>query len=501
MLRIRFFTLSFLIFLAGPCMAASDSHPDSIGHFRWSFLYQNRIELARRSEPFPWNDREESSHISDRAAVLVEYVPSLSFRIFCKGATGIRKIEDGVPGNRFILEQGHVCATTRSGSLAGRIFLKERVFRTDHKLLYFISNDSRNVGRGGEGIRIAAGYGRRFGLLYTESVLRSEESYKKYGGFSPLDGGGDIFRFLRLTLGLGGVRTGMLLSEIRSQRLGDMVAVGTDLDIRIRRITLVAELARMQPGAWSDLEKGVLFGIDPRKFRPNRVSAVFSGKTVFAAEAAGLEIGNSSLGTVGLIPGYRYIGREFVDRVGELPDGVIETSLTSWWRHPVYDLFSMLEAVRRYRYEDGVDRDHLRGLIRARLRGGFEVENGVLVREHDKPSCFLSLLDENKLTRLAATARLDDLGGKNDLSFLVTGSMNFARSFSFRSTLYLYRSVESYYNVACEYRPGPRFLCVISAGSYVPLDEGLQLRHEFEHEPPLRERRVSVLARIWFGEI
>ena len=493
--------LAVLAVWAQPGRAASSAVGDSTACVRWSVLYENRIELSRLSEPFPWNDPEDGAGMHDRVAVLAEWTPAPHLRLFAKGATGLRKIEGDIYRNRFFLEQGHIQVDVGESILGARLFLRERIFRTDHKLIPVVSNDSPNIDGRGEGAYLRIGLGGHVKLVYTESLLREESRLDRYGGMPPFEGGGDVFRFLRLKLGSGPVRTGLFLSEVRSTRVDDVVLLGADIEVGYGGVTFVGELVRSQRGRWKDLEDTSLFGVDLGKWKPNRSSAALSDETIFAAEVLGLETGNASIGRFGLVPGYRYYGRLYSGHVGEITAGLVETYLTSWWRHPAYDLLCTLEGGQLYDGSAGDEYGFLHGTVRMRLKGGFDVESGLIAGEGDSPSTVLTLLDENKLTRLSTTARLDGAGEENDLSFIADGSMNLSRSITLRSTLYLCRSAESYYWIGVELRPAPRFLCALSFGSFHPYYEGIMLKRAHAPEAPPKERRISVFTRIWFGGI
>ncbi|MCK4237340.1 MAG: hypothetical protein KAX38_09500, partial [Candidatus Krumholzibacteria bacterium] len=130
---------------------------------------------------------------------------------------------------------------------------------------------------------------------------------------------------------------------------------------------------------------------------------------------------------------------------------------------------------------------------------GFETRKGLLLREGERPSLVLSFLDESRITRMRATARLDGLGGRNDFSFLAEGGMNFGESWTVQSVLYFFGSAERLYNLGFEFRPGRRFLFMLAFGSFIPFQEDIMLNYSHDLHPPEKERRVSIFTRIWFG--
>lgn len=486
---------------------------------KWSLSYTNRIELERSSEPFPWNDRESESHVNDRLVLMAELAPSSSFGVFLKGATGRRGAGRNIYRSRFSLEQGHAGFSLLRGTLRGRLFLRERVYRTDHRLLRLVSNDSPFIRDRGEGLKIEIGRGSRFSMSYTESILR-DGSFDGTGGLPEFSGGGDVFRLLRGNVeAVRGFRIGTVVSETRSIQSGDAVMVGMDIGLSLRGVDLVAELARTCKGRWKDLNRSSLFDVRPGNLRLGESGSVFSENVAFSTEIHGMELKTGNLGTFAVVPGYRFHGNEFEDPHGEVGTGLVESYITSWWRHPRYDAILALNAAECYRNVTGEDFGLLDGSLRLRYRGGFEVSERILLREGEKPSFVLSILDENSVTRTSATARIDDAGGENHLSFLVEGGMNIGRAWTLRSLLYLYRETRSFYNMELEFRPGSRFLLKAALGSLSPFDEGMgrsdrfmaaygniTYRNELMNQgmyldPPSGERWISVYTRIWFGRM
>ena len=202
----------------GRCTAAE---PDSISTIDWTLLYAGRIDLTRRDEIFPWNDPEAVAHRNDRLVSMLLVRPHPAWAVFLKGASGYRREREGVPRNRFALAQGHVGFDAGGGGVRGRLFLRERSFRTTHKLLPLVSNDSPFLDGRGEGLRLdVEGSSGRFHLRYIESTLRTEDLSIR-GGLPAFGGGGELFRIVSGSLRLaGGTRIGLTASEVRSVQSG-----------------------------------------------------------------------------------------------------------------------------------------------------------------------------------------------------------------------------------------------------------------------------------------
>jgi hypothetical protein len=477
--------------------ARSGDLPDSSLVYRWSAVYRSRIDIDRAPLVFPWNDEEAFSHFNDRLAILGELSFEGGVSVFGKGATGFRLGGD-YQEEQFILDQGHVAFNLLGGSFKGRLFSRERVFRTDQRLLAILSDESGFVAGRGEGLALEMNAGGRLALSYIESIMKDD--FPDHGGLPTFRGHGDVVRMFRLE-GFRRPRwhAGLTLLEERSEKYGDRVTVGTDFGLRVRGVDVLAELARTQSGGWEDLREHALFDLKPREARLDRLGAVFSDNDAFAAEIDGLKLGMGNLGDAGLVPGYRFAGKEFTNPEGEIAEGLSESRVLAWWKPTPYDALITIGA------SDGVCRgrgfSRLIGNARMRLKRGFEIGESILCASGERMSTAVSLIDDNALSRIVMTARIDDLGAGNVLSYLAHGTLNLGSRVSAKSALYLYQSRASLYNVELEFRPREKFLFRAALGSFTPQYEGLMLDHAFEHEiyPPSKDRFILFFARIWFG--
>ena len=201
-----------------PAAAASDSSAaaDTSGSLsslrvpaRWSAIYGNRLYLSKLSDHFPWNDEEAMSHLNDRLAFLLEVPSDRRAKLFLKGSTGHRKVEEEIYNSRVVLEQGHLGYQRSAIQLDARAFLRERMYWSFNRLLQFVSNDVPLLSGRGEGLSIAAGGKSRYGLRYTWSTLRGDWIFDDYGGLPVFRGGGDVYHLLNGYVGfLRGWRLG-----------------------------------------------------------------------------------------------------------------------------------------------------------------------------------------------------------------------------------------------------------------------------------------------------
>ena len=477
--------------------ARSEERADSSVVHRWSVVYRSRIDIDRTPLDSPWNGEEASSPYNDRLAILGELSFEPGVSVFGKGATGFRLGGD-YQEEQFILEQGHVGFNFLKGAVRGRLFSRERVYRTDEKLLTLLSDESGFVAGRGEGLALEMNAGGRIALSYIESIMKDD--FADHGGLPTLYGYGDIVRMFRLE-GVGRARwhAGFTLLEVRSEGYGDRVTVGTDFGLRAGGIDLLAELARTQSGGWEDLREHALFDLRPREARLDRLDALFSDNDAFAAEIEGLKIEMGNLGDAGLVPAYRFAGTAFTNPEGEIAEGLSESRALAWWKPAPYDALISIDA------SDGVyrgrDFSRLIGNIRMRYKGGFELRESILCASGERISAAVTLIDDNDLSRIVVTARIDDLGAGDVLSYLAQGTLNLGSRVAAKSALYLYQSRTSLYNVEIEFRPREKFLFQASIGSFTPQYEGLMLDRAFEREiyPPSKNRFILFFARVWFG--
>lgn len=481
--------------------AGAASTPDSIA-VDWGVLFSARIDVTRDDAVFPWNDPEARSHRRDRLVSMLAVQPLCAFDLFLKGSSGYRGEREGVRRNRFALAQGHLGFDPPWRWMEGMLFLRERRFRTHHELLPLVSNDAPFLDGRGQGVRLDIGdTSRRIRIRYLDAILRTED-LSVHGGLPTFRGGGDVFRMLCGSFAVGDrARIGFTASEARSIASGDGVMIGSDIDIAVGGVRLIAELARTVRGRWSDLRDASLLGLDPRKARLGSFSEIFSPGAAFSTEVHGLETASERWGDFLAVPGYRFYGRRFFAPHGEITGGLVESSLVTWWRHPHVDAGGGIEACERYDGATGERYGLMRGSARARVRGGFDVTGNALFVEGRRPTMILSIIDEHDRARIRTTVRLDDAGGGNALTFLAEGQMNLGASWSLRNTLYLYRSLKSHYTVELEFRPGRRFLLRAAVGSFRSFEEDIMMHRALDPAPPSGERWLSIYTRVWFGRI
>jgi hypothetical protein len=484
-----------LLALSMHAPAHSEDRPDSSLIYRWSAVYRSLIDIDRDSPLFPWNDEEALSHLDDRLALLGEIAPGRGFSLFAKGSTGFRLGGD-YQEQRYVLEQGHVAFDLLDGAVRGRFFSHERVYRTDQKLIKLISDESCLVTGRGQGLAVQVNAGTHVSASFIGSIFRDDIT--DHAGLPSFYGGGDILRMFRIE-GFQRPRwhAGLTVSEVRSLAFGDRITAGVDVGLRASGIDFLAELARVQSGGWDELSGHSLFDMRLREARLDHLSAMFSSNDAFSFEIEGLELEMSGLGTVGLVPGYRYNGESFTELEGEIASGLSESSVLAWWKPGSYDaLVSVVAADGAYQ---GRDFRNLVGSARMRYKGGFELKESVLCRTGERGSAVVSFVDDNESSRVAVSARIDDLGAGNLLSYLADWELNLGSRITAKSALYLYRSWESLYDVELEFRPRERFLFRAAFGSLAPQRADLMLDHYFDLCQPSKDRFILVFTRIWLG--
>ncbi|MGD1047699.1 MAG: hypothetical protein ABR899_02965 [Candidatus Krumholzibacteriaceae bacterium] len=489
-----------LLLMALPAPARSEDRPDTSLVYRWSAVYRNRIDVERSSPAFPWNDEESSSYFNDRLAILGELAYGDHLSLFGKGATGFRLGGD-YQDEQFILDQAHVGFDLLGGAVTGRLFSRERVYRLDQKLLTIVSDESGLVDHG-EGLSFQVNAGAHASLNYVGSVVRIDTAIR--GGLPSFQPGAGNFQVLRLeALRSAHVHAGLTVSDFRVDAYGRRITVGTDAGVGMRGIDLFAELVRTQRGGWDEVRGHTLFDLNWDEASLGNFGALFSPDDAFSAEIEGLRLELGGLGAAGLIPGYRFYGRDFQNPLGGyLPHGLDESYALAWWKPARYDAMVSIDASSGTSF--GEDLNRLVASVRTRYRGGFEVRESVLCRTGQRSSGVVSFLDDNALSRLVMTARMDDPGAGNLLSYLLQGTFNLGSRVSAKSALYLYRSRTSLYNVGLEFRPRERFLFQAALGSFTPQYEGLTMEHDFDLyafdlNPPSNERFIQFFTRIWFG--
>ncbi len=479
--------------------ARCEEGADSTMVFRWSALYRSSLMLHRVSAGFPWNDEASQSHRNDRLAVLGEADFEGRLSIFAKGATGLR-LDGEMQTEQFILDQGHVAFNGWDGAVRARAFTRERVFRVGRQLLRVLSDESPFVEGRGEGLALRARAGNHFALEYVGSILEDSAAVGEHGGLPSFDGGEEALQTLRFEVGTGRRwYGGFMLSEIRSTRYGDFVTAGADLGVRFGPAGISAEFARTQSGSWGDLEGSSPFDLDSSAFGSDPLSAVFSPHDAFSGEIEIPDIALGRYGTVGIVPGYRFSGSEFLDPEGEVVPGEQESYCVAWWKSAEYDALASIEA------SDGSGREgefsRLVASARTRYRGGFELAERLLCSTGSRSTALVSVSNDNSRSRVTMVARIDDLGAGNELSFGTDQAINIGSRVTARNVLYLYRSRTSLYNIQIEFRPRDRFLMMVAFGSFVPSSDGMLLGRAFDAPAPSSDRFISLAARIWFGGV
>jgi len=491
----RRFAAAFLA-LCAAAGAARAGEPDSLARFVWGAAYTPRLEIVRTSAAFPWNDEETVSHLADRLAVFGE-ARTAGIAVFLKGAAG-RRLEGWSRENRFMLDQGHASFSLFGESIAGRLFLRERLFRTDHRLMKIVSDEAPFLDGRGDGLALGARIGRSLRIQYLETAMRDPAQIERAGGLPLLRGGCDVFRSLRFEAARRGrFRAGALLSQVRSLSTGDAVTVGVDIEARSGEVALVAELYRSQPGGWDDLGGASLFDLDFGRFELAAPSRVLSENGAFHVEIEGLALGGGRLGSAGVVPSYRFAGAAFANPQGEIAPGADEAGLLFWWRPPRSDVLLSIDAVDGGRAGDANRR--IAAEARLRYRGGFEISNRVIALEGGRPSLVVSLASDVGLSRTLLAARIDDFGDANDVALFAESSIRLTGSVTAGGALYLFESRTSRYSVGFEFRPRGRFLLTVAGGSFAPRFEAAAMRFGEEPLAPPEDRSIVVSGRFALG--
>jgi hypothetical protein len=326
----------------------------------------------------------------------------------------------------------------------------------------------------------------RLGLSYTGSILRDYRGgFGAYPYFPTFYGGGDTYHLLHGSCAGRAGWLGFLASETRSTVYGDAVMVGVDGGLRYRGINLVGELARTGEGCWENLQS----------------NSLLSEYDAFSAEVLGMAYRPDGIGTFGVIPGYRFYGDRFINPQGEIEPGLEQWYATIWWKHDRYDISCSVDAAHSSFEGEQEDHGSIYETVRMRFKGDLEVKQSAFLKEKSRGSLVLSLTDENDKNRLITSARLDDLGGENSLSFLAEGGINVGKTWTLTTALYLHASMKSYYFFGSEYRPGKRFLFGASVGSFDFRLQDIMINRSHEVPEPAEEKRVLIYARIWLGDL
>lgn len=481
----------------GPVLAEERATPDSTAAFAWGGQYRSELAVRREAAGFSWNDEERSSSLRDRLALYAMARPGFGAGLYAKGASGPR-IEGAARDNRFILEQAHALWSAPGGAASARLFARERVYASNHRLMKIASDDAPFLEERGEGARLDAGAGDRIRVTWIESALRAADDVVSAGGLPLFRGGADVFRSVRLEARPSRrLRAGALFQQVRSIGAGDAAIAGVDLSIGVGGASLIAELARSTDGAPDDLFEGPFLGVDLGAFDIERPSRVFSERAAFAAEAEGLRLEAGRFGSLGFVPGYRFVGASFRDPAGEIAPGTIETSALLWYRPASIDVLASLSAADTA--AGGAGGWRVTGRIRGRLRGGIEASHAFSVREGGRTGASVSIGSDAPRSRARLVAYVDDPGGRNDPSCFAEGVFNLGARLAAGCSLYLPRPGVVRYALSCEFRTRERFLLTVAAGSFVPAFEELALLEAAAPPWTGEDRALSIAGRIGFG--
>lgn len=481
---------------APPVGAAEEgTAPDTAAVGAWQGLYRARIHLSEHSDRFPWNDPVAETHSNDRVALMGLWRPGGGFELFAKGATGKSLGWIDGPRSNFAVEQAHLSYAYRA-RFEGRLFAYERAFGSPNRLLQLVSNDSPIVSQGGEGLDASFGIAGPVSLRYTGAGFKEQ---RDGSGMPSSGGGGDFLNIISIQAEAGIWSAALLLSDTRSQDFGDAVLAGLGFGIPLGQTRLVAELARSVEGSWTDLRDMKLFDADFDRMIAGEISRWLSPEVSMGAELLGLEASAKRYGRFGIVPGYRYAGSGFANAGGEAVPGTVESYLTAWWRHPRLAALLTVNAADRYVASEERSGGVLAATFDTRFRDGVETRGTALLREGYRGVFIVSVIDDNALSRVSATARVDDAGDGNDLSFLAEAAVNIGRKFTLGGTLLLESSARGYYSADLEMRSGRRFFARASFGSYVPASEYVQLNYGPSATAVEGELFMSFHARVSLG--
>ena len=476
----------------------NDASPDSSENYRWGGVYTSLIRLEENASYFPWNDLARASYLTDRVSLMFDAQFAKHFHFFIKGTTGLWGRDDDIYSSRFFIDQGHLSATWRD-RVTGKLFLRERVFRNRNRLIYLVSNDSPLISKRGEGFDVAALTAGPVLLTYTGAVFRSPHEQKKNGGLPPLPIEGEYLNLFEGGIQRRSWHAGLTLADLKSFLIGDSALYGLDGGFGLAGGSVNIEFARSARG-WDEFEDGLL-GLDLDAMKWGSFSAGLPVDGVLAAEWTGFVWNPGGKGKFGLTPGYRYSGEEFIDAIGEVSSGYVESYVETWWKHSKLALLVSLKAADRYDYDKGKGGGVLETFLWTRFRGGLETTARAFFAEGSRPVLIISTVDDNSLTRLLTTARIDDTGGMSEFSFLTEAGINLGRRWTLGGSVYLERSNTGFYSADIEVRGGKRFVFRGSAGTYIPVSTYADLN--YDPAPPVthRDKAISFYTRIWLGGI
>ena len=502
--RIIFLSAVLMAFLypsaQGLCGESTESAPDSSIVYRWGAVYSGLVDLKEDDLWFPWNDPAGYSFLTDRVSLMFDAQFAENFHFFIKGTTGYPGRERDIYKSRFVIDQAHISAAWRN-RVTGKLFLRERVFRNRNRLMFLVSNDSELISRRGEGVDVAALTAGPVLLTYTGAVFRSPWRQRENGGLPPADLEGDYLNLFEGGIDRASWHAGMTIADVRAtwRQMGNSVLYGIDGGFDLAGGSVNIEFTRSAPG-WDDFEDG-LPGLDFDGMKWGSLSAGLPSDGVLAAEWTGFMWDAEGMGRFGMTPGYRYSGETFIGVIGEVPSGYIESYIETWWKHAKLASLVSIKAADRYDYYTGKGGGVLETSLWMRLRGGLETTARTFFAEGYRPVLIISAKDDNRLTRLITTARLDDTGGESEFSFLTEAGVNIGRRWTLGGSIYLERSLEGFYSADIEMRGGKRFVIRASAGTYIPVSTYAGLNYDPAPPVTVRDKTISLYARIWLGGI
>ena len=506
MSRISHIIILPLMILALACSAApvrsgesAESVPDTVNSYRWGAVYTGLIDLKEDGDWFPWNDPAARSFLTDRVSLMFEADFARYFNLFAKGATGMWGRRDAdVYSSRFFIDQGHI-AVNWNDLVAGKLFMRERVFRNRNRLMFLVSNDSPLISMRGEGLDASVLTAGPVHLSYTGAVFRPRYAQMRNFGFPAMPIAGEYLNVFE-----GGIKryfwhAGLSLAQVNSIKFNDSALYGITGGFTAAGGHVNLEFSRLAPG-WDEFEDG-LFGFDFDAMKWGGFSAGLPVDGALAAEWTGLILNAGETGKFGITPGYRYSGVEFSNVFGEVPSGYVESYIETWWKHAKLASLVTVKAADRYDYNTGEGGGVLETSLWTRLKGGLETTARAFFTEGSRPVLIFSSVDDNKLTRLLTTARLDDTGGNSKFSFLTQAGVNLGRRWTLGGSLYLERSVEGFYSADLEMRGGKRFVFRASAGTFIPGSTWASLNFDPVGPVTMRDRVISFYTRISLGGI
>ncbi|MCD6378817.1 hypothetical protein J7M07_00035 [bacterium] len=494
----RFFLILFFSFFSARSVFPSDS----ISYYKWSAIYRNNLELYRNSQSFSWNATLENSHLSDEIVLMAKGMNIKPFAIFLKCSTGRKDAESLDYKNMFYLKQGHVGIDLFREKFYLKAYLRERIYRSSMVLLPIVSNDSPYLTGNAVGVIAGIDNGRWVDISYTEARISEIKPEYYNGGLPDFNDPGGSFRLLNANLKWKKIgHFGLSVSETQSIQIGNGVTFGFSSGLNFYGIRALAEYSEKIDVSFLELNVKSLNGLDLKGFGKDGISDIFPDNSAFSMEVQGVRLKNPVLGSILFIPGYRYYGINYSNPEGEIGSSLVESYILSQWRHPHLAMAFKVKAGDIYSYDSNEGYKYIRNTLRMRLKTGFTLDGGLIVREGVRSSYLVTMEDDNQFSRLISTFRVDDCRGEEKISFLSDGWINISDLWMLRSSLYLYRSTDSRYSVSLEYRPSRRFLFMVSFGSFNPYSSAIALNQDWEPILSEKNRRICFFTRIWFGGI